>query len=66
MKPWFRDFVLLVVPAIIALAMVGTSVYLMVWTDKEIPAFLVNSMTTILGYYFGIGVNSNLSNGKVE
>lgn len=66
MKPWFRDLVLTVVPAIIALVMVASSVYLMIWTDKEIPPFLINSMTTILGYYFGMGVNSSISNGKVE
>lgn len=64
MRGWVKDFVLLIVPAIIALAMVAASIYLMIWTDKEIPAFLVNSMTTILGYYFGVGVASTANNGS--
>jgi hypothetical protein len=52
-----RDFVLLVVPAIIALAMVAAAIYLMVYLpDRKIPDFMVNSLTTILGYYFGVGV----------
>lgn len=54
-----REFVLLVVPAIIALAMVGSAIFMMIYhPDKEIPAFMVNSLTTILGYYFGVGVSS--------
>jgi hypothetical protein len=53
-----RDFVLLVVPAIIALAMVAAALYLIVYApDREVPVFVVNSMTTILGYYFGVGIS---------
>jgi hypothetical protein len=65
MKPWFREFVLTVVPAIIALTMVATSVYMMIWTEKEIPPFLINLMTIIIGYYFGMGANK-ISSSKPD
>jgi len=50
--------VLLVVPAIIALSMVAAAIFIMVvHPDQKIPDFMVNSLTTILGYYFGVGVS---------
>jgi hypothetical protein len=52
-----KEFVLLVVPAIIALSMVAAAIFMMVnHTEQKIPDFMVNSLTTILGYYFGVGV----------
>ncbi len=52
-----KEFILLVVPAIIAFTMVGSAVYMMIYIpDQKVPEFLVNSLTTILGYYFGVGV----------
>jgi hypothetical protein len=53
-----KDFVLLVVPAVIALAMVAASIFIMIYhPERDVPAFMVNSLTTILGYYFGVGVS---------
>jgi hypothetical protein len=53
-----KDVVLLVVPAVIALAMVGSAIYIMInFPDRDVPSFMVNSLTTILGYYFGVGVS---------
>ena len=60
-----REIVMFGVPAIIALMMVGAAIYLAIWTDKEIPGFLVNSLGTILGYYFGLGVKAGLE-GKSD
>ncbi len=52
-----KDFVLLVVPAIIALSMVAAAIYIVLnFTGRDIPGFMVNSLTTILGYYFGFCV----------
>jgi hypothetical protein len=52
-----KEFILLVVPAIIALAMVAAAIFMMVYhPDQKVPDFMVNSLTTILGYYFGVGV----------
>ena len=43
--------------AIIALAMVGSAIYLMITAlFASMPDFLGNSVTIILGYYFGIGI----------
>jgi hypothetical protein len=51
-----KNFMLLVVPAIIALTMVTSAVFITIYhPDQTIPEFLVNSFTTIMGYYFGIG-----------
>ena len=53
----FVNFIAAFVPAIIAFAMVGAAVYLMITTPATpLPDFLVNSLTMILGYYFGIGI----------
>ncbi len=52
-----KEFILLVVPAIIALSMVAASIFVMVnHPDQKVPEFMVNSLTTIIGYYFGVGV----------
>jgi hypothetical protein len=49
-----KGFVLLVVPAIIGLSMVGSAIYITMYNPTQtIPQFMVDSMTTILGYYFG-------------
>jgi hypothetical protein len=52
-----KAFIMLVVPAIITIAMVGAAIFITInHPDQTIPDFLVNSLTTILGYYFGVGV----------
>lgn len=51
------NFIAAFVPAIIAFAMVGAAVYLMITEPATpLPNFLGNSLTMILGYYFGIGI----------
>jgi hypothetical protein len=53
----FVNFIAAFVPAIIAFAMVGAAVYLMITAPATpLPNFLANSLTMILGYYFGIGI----------
>jgi hypothetical protein len=62
------DFLILVVPGIIALLFAGTFIYLIVshqdtpnyTTPKELGA----AMTTIIGYYFGIGASAAVNKGK--
>ena len=52
-----KPFITFGVPAMIALAMVGASIFIVIdYPDRAIPDFLVNSLTTILGYYFGVGI----------
>ena len=49
-----KQFILLVVPAIIGLGMVGSALYITIYSPtQQIPPFMLDSMTTILGYYFG-------------
>jgi hypothetical protein len=49
-------------PAIIAFAMVGAATYLLITAPAApLPDFLVNSVTMILGYYFGIGIAQSRS-----
>jgi hypothetical protein len=53
----FVNFIAAFVPAMIAFAMVGAALYLMITAPATpLPNFLVNSLTMILGYYFGIGI----------
>jgi formate/nitrite transporter FocA (FNT family) len=53
----FVNFTATFVPAIIALAMVGAAIYLMITAPAApLPDFLGNSVMMILGYYFGIGI----------
>ncbi len=55
-----KGIVLLVVPGVIALVIVAVISYLVIaQPEREVPGVLVNSMTTILGYYFGVGVTSS-------
>ena len=61
-----REFSLLFVPAVIAFAMVGSVLYIVI-TDpgRPVPELLTNSIATILGYYFGIGVTAG-ANEKID
>ena len=56
------EVVMTLVPALIALALVVAFVYLVIENsavvDYEVPGALVNSLTTILGYYFGVATTT--------
>jgi len=64
-----QEFFLLGVPGIIALLLFITFIYLIVQnqanTDYATPKELNTAMTTILGYYFGIGASTATSKGKI-
>jgi hypothetical protein len=51
-----KGFVLLTVPAVIALSMVASAIFIMIYhPEQKVPDFMINSLTIILGYYFGVG-----------
>ena len=56
------EALLLIVPGIIALMFAGTFVYLLIANQENpnysTPKELTAAMTTIIGYYFGIGTSS--------
>jgi hypothetical protein len=62
------DVLLLVIPGLIALLLVGVFVYLLVANqsnpDYTAPKELSVAMTTIIGYYFGIGASTAINKGK--
>ena len=59
------EFLMYFVPGIIAIAFAGTFIYLTInnqgLKDYAIPKELSTAMTTIIGYFFGVGV-SNATN----
>ncbi|MFZ2725279.1 MAG: hypothetical protein WAX77_03405 [Methylococcaceae bacterium] len=63
------EVLLLIIPAIIALLFAVTFVYLLVKNEANqqyaTPKELQAAMTTILGYYFGIGASSAVNKGKI-
>jgi hypothetical protein len=55
-----KTFTLFIVPAIIALTLVTSVLFMVVnHPDQKIPDFLINSLTIILGYYFGVGAGKS-------
>lgn len=62
------EFFLFFVPGIIALLFAGTFVYLII-VKRDIPNYstpkeLGSAMTTIIGYFFGVGVTTAANKGK--
>ena len=54
-----RDHIIVAVPAFIALGLVGALIYRIIFEPSlPIPDILTNALTTITGYYFGVGVSS--------
>lgn len=54
--------VLLLVPAVIALLIVGAIVYTFINDPTaEIPEAMANALTLILGYYFGVGASGRIN-----
>ncbi len=52
-----KEFATIVVPALVALGVVSAWLFLVVYhPDQKVPDLMVNSVTTILGYLFGVGV----------
>jgi heme/copper-type cytochrome/quinol oxidase subunit 2 len=62
------DILVTIVPAIIAILFTVTYIYLLIANKGNIdynpPKELTYAMTTILGYYFGVGVTSATTKGK--
>jgi hypothetical protein len=62
------DFFLFIVPAIIALLFAGTFAYLLIAhqnnPDYATPKELSAAMTTIIGYFFGVGATTAANKGK--
>jgi len=62
------EVLLLVIPGIIALLFASTFIYLLVENkgnpNYQTPGELRSAMTTIIGYYFGIGAATAVSKGK--
>jgi hypothetical protein len=62
------EALLLVVPGIIAILFAGTFIYLLIHNqgnpDYSTPKELGAAMTTIIGYYFGIGASSAINKSK--
>jgi len=63
-----NDFLVYIVPAIIAILFAVTFLYLIIAnqgkTDYSVPNELTSAMTTIIGYFFGIGVANATNKGK--
>lgn len=63
------EALLLIVPGIIALLFAGTFIYLIITNqgnpNYSTPKELSAAMTTIIGYYFGIGASSAINKGKI-
>ena len=63
------DVLLLIVPGIIALGFAGTFIYLLIQNqdkpDYSTPKELQGAMTTIIGYYFGLGAATAMDKGQV-
>lgn len=57
-----KDFVTLVVPALVGVAIIGAWLFMVIAhpeqkvPDLKVPDLMVNSVTTIMGYFFGVGV----------
>ena len=50
----FKEFMLYGMPAVVTLALVGVTVYLIILKpDGQLPAFLAQAFTAVIGYYFG-------------
>jgi len=62
------DVMLLIIPGIIALAFATTFIYLLIQHQGDAgyktPDELRTAMTTIIGYYFGIGASTALNKGQ--
>jgi len=62
------EFLLFVVPGVIALLFAGTFIYLLVANQNTpnyaTPKELSAALTTILGYYFGVGASTAANKGK--
>jgi hypothetical protein len=62
------EALLLIVPGIIALLFAGTFVYLLIHNqgnpNYSTPKELGAAMTTIIGYYFGVGAASAINKSK--
>jgi len=62
------DILVQLVPAIIAILFTVTYLYLIIAnkgkTDYSVPKELTSAMTTIIGYFFGIGVANATNKGK--
>ena len=52
-----KEFATIIVPAVVGLAVIGAWLFLVIQhPDQKVPDLMVNSVTTILGYFFGVGV----------
>jgi hypothetical protein len=62
------DLLLLVIPGIIALLFAGTFIYLLLQhqgnPEYSTPQELQSALTTIIGYYFGLGASTALNSGS--
>lgn len=63
------EVLLLIIPGIIALMLAGTFIYLLI-ANQSIPNYstpkeLGGAMTTIMGYYFGLGASSVANKSEV-
>jgi hypothetical protein len=55
-----KNFTLFIVPALIALAMVSSAIFIAIGhPGQNVPDFMINSLTMILGYYFGVGAGKS-------
>jgi len=64
---WLREVCLNLTPAIIAILLALTMVFLLIahrdTADYKTPDELRNALTVIIGYYFGRGVSGATSSG---
>ena len=64
----YNEFLVYIVPAIIAVLFAVTFLYLIIANqgkpDYSVPKELSSAMTTIIGYFFGIGVANATNKGK--
>jgi hypothetical protein len=55
-----KDFATIVVPAVAGFGVVRSWLFLVIYhPDQKVPDLMINSVTTIFGYFFGVGVGKS-------